>query len=111
MRNLTLVFAGNPTIRKTNVVGSTYRWNIAILAAILLIGVLYFFTVNSLGTKGYAIRKLEQQILVLEESQKNLQMQATESQSINRIKANAQKLNFVPATNVAYLKDFDFALK
>jgi len=64
-----------------------------------------------MGTKGYEIRRLEQQVRQVESEQKNLQIKASDLQSIDRIQTNAQSLNFVPATNITYLKDSDFALK
>jgi hypothetical protein len=64
-----------------------------------------------LGTKGYEIKKLQLQIKQLEESQKALQVQASDLQSIDKISTAAQALKFVPVTNVTYLKATDYALK
>ncbi|MBX4186866.1 MAG: hypothetical protein KW802_01220 [Candidatus Doudnabacteria bacterium] len=90
---------------------SIYRLNLAMFAATVLLSLTYLFVINSLGTKGYEIRKLDQQVRILEDQQKNLQMQAADMQSINRIQTEAKKLNFVPASNITYLKSSDFALK
>ena len=111
MRDLTLAIPQGVVRKKTKSSVSAYRLNLAILASIVLLGLTYLFVVNSLGTKGYEIQKLDQQARALEDQQKDLLMQASDLQSINRIQAEAQKLNFVPATNVTYLKDSDFALK
>ena len=66
---------------------------------------------QAMGTRGYEIRQLEEQVRTLQAEQKQLQLQSSDLQSINRIQTDAQKLNFVPSTNVTYLKDSDFALK
>ena len=97
--------------RNTGSSVSTYRWNLAILVSSVALGLVYLFTINTLGTKGYEIRKLEQEVKLLSEQQKTMQMEASDMQSINRISDEAQKLNFVPASNVSYLKAADFALK
>ena len=111
MRDLSLAIPQGATKRKTKSSVSAYRLNLAILTSIVLLGLTYLFVINSLGTKGYEIQKLDEQARALESQQKNLLMQASDLQSINRIQTEAQKLNFVPAANITYLKDSDFALK
>jgi hypothetical protein len=111
MRDLTLSIPAGLTKRKTKSAASTYRLNLAILVSSMILGLVYLFTVNTLGTKGYEIKKFEAQVRLLEDDQKNLQLQASDLQSINRIETEAQKLNFVPNSNVTYLKNSDFALK
>ena len=111
MRDLSLAIPAGVSRRKTKSAVSSYRLNLAIIASSMILGLVYLFVVNSLGTKGYQIRKLEEQVRVIESDQKNLQLQASDLQSINRIQAEAKQLNFVPNSNVTYLKDADFALK
>lgn len=111
MRDLSLVIPGGFTKKRTGGFVPTKVLNLSILTAILLFGLVYLFEVSALGTKGYQIRGLEQQIRQVQEDQKNLQLRASDLQSISRIKLQAQTLNFVPTTNVTYLKDSDFALK
>jgi cell division protein FtsL len=111
MSYLTLgIPAGFTKKRKGDSVSAKFL-NLTILAAIIFFGLLYLFEINTLGTKGYQIRSLQEQIRVVQEDQKNLQMQASALQSIDRIQQQAQALNFVPATNVTYLKASDFALR
>lgn len=109
MRDLTLSIPLGLNRKKSSF--NTRTLNFSILTAIILLGLVYLFEVTALGTKGYEIKKLEQQVRLVEEEQKNLQIQASDFQSINRIQTQAQKLNFVPTSNVTYLKDSDFALK
>ncbi len=111
MRDLTLAIPSGFTNRKTKTSVSAKILNISILVAIIFFSLAYLFVINAMGTKGYEINKLEAQIRQVEDEQKILQIQASDLQSINRIGTNAQKLNFVPATNVTYIKDSDFALK
>lgn len=112
MRDLSLAIPVDGLARKkSKSSASVYRMNLAIIASIALLSLTYLFMINSLGTKGYEIRKLEEMARNLEDQQKNLQMQSADLQSINRIQTQAQKLNFVPTSNVSYLKASDFALK
>ena len=90
---------------------STHRLNIVLFASTILLGLVYLFVVNSLGTKGYEIRKLELQVRELEDAHKIIQLQVSDFQSINRVSANMEKLNFVPVSNATYLNASDFALK
>jgi cell division protein FtsL len=110
MRDLSLTFSQVGTRRKINSL-SVQQLNLAILAAIGILAVTYLFVVTSLGTRGYEIRNLEQQVRTLQETQKHLQLQSSDLQSITRIQTDAAKFNFVPSTSVTYLKDSDFALK
>ena len=111
MRDLTLAFPSGFGRVKIKSEMSIHRLNLMMLAAILLFGLVYLFVVNSLGTKGYEIRNLESKVQQLEIDQKHLQIQASDMQSLNRIQIDAQKLNFVPTSNITYLKASDFALK
>ena len=111
MRDLTLAFPTGLAKRKTKTSISTYRLNLSLVVSVFMLGITYLFVINSLGTKGYEIRKLEEQVRILEDDQKNLQIQAADLQSINTIMEETSKLNFVPTTNVTYVKESDFALK
>lgn len=111
MRDLSLAIPADFGKRKAKTSGGTYRLNLAIVSSIFILGLVYLFVINGLGTKGYQIRKLEEQVRTLENDQKNLQLQASDLQSINRIETEAKMLNFVPAGDVTYLKDSDFAFK
>ena len=111
MRDLTLSIPSGLTKKRFKGSVSTKILNLSILSAIVFLSLLYLFEVNSLGTQTYQIRKLEQQMRQVEEDQKNLQIQSSDLQSINHLQESVQTLNFVPSTNVIYLKDSDFAFK
>lgn len=85
--------------------------NFAIFAAIVITGLAYLVSINSLSTKGYEIRLLEQKIKNLEATHKNLEVQSSNLQSITRIQREASKLNFVPVGQTVFVKDGGFALK
>jgi cell division protein FtsL len=90
---------------------SVFYLNLAILVVIASLGLVYTFSLNVLGTKGYEIRQTEQQINQLEIQYKNLELQVSNLSSINRIKEEASLLNFVPTSDVTYINASDFALK
>src|SRR5580765_3235211 len=104
MRDLSLAMPMGIARKKTRSSISTKILNLSLLCAVLLFGLVYLFEINALGTKGYEIRGLEQQVRQVEQEQKNLQVESLDLQSSSRIQNNAQQLNFIPATNITYLK-------
>lgn len=96
---------------KTKTKYSILHLNIFLLAAILIFSVTYLLEINSLSTKGYNIKQMEQKIKTLEVENKHLEVQASNLQSISRIQGQAAKSNFVPIGRADYIKDSDFALK
>jgi cell division protein FtsL len=84
---------------------------VALLALITALGFIYLFQVNSLGTRGYEIRQLEQKIKALEAENKVLQIESSSLSSITRIQQQAELLNMVPASGVTYIRDGNYALK
>jgi hypothetical protein len=111
MRDLSLALQQGFEKRKTKTIEPATQINLILLGLIILFGLSYLFIINSLSTKGYEIKKLEQRLINLESSQKKLQVEAADLQSINNLQLEAAKLNFVPATNITYLKDPDYAFK
>ncbi len=85
--------------------------NYAILAFIIFFGLAYLIAINSLGTQGYAIRQLEVKIRQVESKHKFLELEASSLQSISKLQDMANSSAYVPAGNVTYMKDGDFALK
>jgi cell division protein FtsL len=112
MRDLSLALSQPLFRKKTKGDSSSFtHLNLALLALIVTFGFLYLFQINSLGTRGYEIRQMEQKIKVLQAENKGLQIQSSSLSSITQIQKAAENLNMVPATNVTYLKEADFALK
>lgn len=112
MRDISLALTAPFFTKKTkNSSSSALHINLALLALIVTFGFLYLFQINSLGTRGYEIRQMEQQIKVLQAENKELQIQSSSLSSITRIQRDAESLRMVPANNVTYIKDAGFALK
>ncbi len=112
MRDLTLAISNQTITKKRHSnPANVMRWNLAILASILILGLMYLFQINALGTKGYQISNLEKKIKQLEFEQKNLEVQSSELKSITRIQQEAVNRAFVPAAGVSYIQDSDFALR
>jgi hypothetical protein len=111
MRDLTLAIQQSVVRKKQSNPSSTLRWNLAIICSILILGLTYIFQINSLGTRGYAIKDLEKKIKQLEIEHKQLEVQSSGLKSITRIQQEAQTRNFVPTSGVNYIQDGDFALR
>jgi cell division protein FtsL len=114
MRDLSLALAQPLFSRKDRVKGepaSSLHINLALVAMIAALGFVYLFQINSLGTRGYEIRQMEQKIKVLQAENKALQIQSSSLSSITQIQKSAESLQMVPANDVTYLKAADFALK
>jgi cell division protein FtsL len=112
MRDLTLAINQQTISRKKHSnPAAILRWNLAILTCIMILGLGYLIQINTLGTRGYAIKNLEQKIKQLELEHKQLEVQSSGLKSITRIQQEAENRNFVPATGVNYLQDGDFALR
>ena len=112
MRDLSLAISQPLQKKKTKAdPTSILQFNILVLALIVAFGFLYVFQINSLGTRGYEIRQLEQKIKVLQVENKALQLHSSNLSSITKIQKDAEALGMVPASNVTYIKDANFALK
>lgn len=109
MRNLTLSLTGGFAQTKFN--SSVFRWNVAIVVCIAMLAATYLWQINSLSTRGYEIKKIEKDLTILQSQQKHLEMEVSNLQSINRIESASERLNYVPATGVTYIKDANYALK
>jgi len=85
------------------------NWGVWIFSFLVIFGVLYVFQANSLSTKGYEIKQLEQQQAELLESLKRLELEAAELKSIESIETEMKTLNMVPVPGVNYMRDRDYA--
>ena len=111
MFDLTIAIPQAITRKKSGNLNSLYRRNLLLAGLILFFGIFYLFEVNALSTKGYEIKTLERKHKTLGVEQKHLEIQASNLQSISRIKQVIENNNFVPVKDVTYIKDSDFALK
>jgi hypothetical protein len=76
---------------------------ISIGALILLLAVLILFHENANATKGYSLRKLENQRSVLLLEQEVLNMRIADAQSLEKLQNDAQILQMRPYTKVKYV--------
>jgi hypothetical protein len=79
------------------------RLNGLLAAMIVVAGVTYLAQANSLVTKGYHIRELEQDIKALEQSTRQLELQAVELRSIEAVQARVSQLNMEAVTETEFL--------
>jgi len=79
-------------------------YGVMMLALIVICGVLYLSQVNSLATKGYKVKDLENKVSHLESVNKKLQVEVTEMRSMANIEQRLVQLNMVPVGHVEYIK-------
>lgn len=77
---------------------------IAVFAAIALMTLVYLVQVNTFSTKGFEIRTLQKKIDTLKDQQKDLQLQAAQLQSFQRIQGDPAIMNMVPVTSISYIQ-------
>lgn len=81
-----------------------------LMSLLFVLGVSYLLQVNSISTKGYEIKKLEQRLLELKEINDRLEIETRSLQAIETIEAQTRTLNLVPASNVNHvLMDSNFS--
>lgn len=105
-----LALQAQPARKKTRNY-SIPKINFVLSGLVIFLAVVYLVAISSLSTKGYEIKQLEQKIKALETQHKHLEVQTSNLQSINRIKQEADKLNFVPVGQPTFMPDSDYALK
>jgi hypothetical protein len=109
MRDLSQTIA-TTSYKKTEGI-TALQINFALCLLLVAVGLVYLFSVNTMATEGYRIKQLSAQISKLEEEHKGLELQSSTLQSVSTIQSESTLSNFVPATNVTYIKDDSFALK
>jgi len=83
----------------------------AVLVCLFAFGVAYLIQVNSISTKGYEIKKLEQRLLELKETSERLEFEARSLKSIETIQAQAAVLKLVPSKGVNYTSGNGYAFQ
>ena len=78
---------------------------ICVLMVCVTLGVLisYLVQANSIATKGYQIKELEQKMYTLERSSRDLESQALRLQSIQNISSKIDSLDMEVAKGIEYL--------
>ncbi|KKQ79702.1 MAG: hypothetical protein UT02_C0026G0004 [Parcubacteria group bacterium GW2011_GWC2_38_7] len=67
--------------------------------------VLYLAQVNTIASKGFALRDLQRQIATLQLENEKLSVNVVELKSMNELNAKVADLKMVPITTVAYYKN------
>lgn len=101
--------SNTPNPKKSNV--TAFRVNLVLFSLILISGLVYIFSINAMATQGFRTKKLTSDLANLETQHKKLELQNSTLQSVATIQEDTSHLNFVPASNITYLKDDNFALK
>jgi cell division protein FtsL len=78
--------------------------NLVAMALILVMGALYLVQVNRATTKGYQIRDLEKKIQAVEDSNRKIELEVAELQSLDSIEERIDKLGMVPVDHIDYVK-------
>jgi len=87
-----------------NICSKMQQFQIVFVVGCVMFGGAYFWQVNSLATRGYEIRDLEKNIQELKRSTQQLQIQAAEEQSLDKVTEKIKQLNMVLPEKVEYLR-------
>ena len=79
-------------------------WLLLLVIIIGTAGLVYLSQVNSLATKGYKIKELENKAADLRDQNKQYELQITELRSTARINEAIKKLEMVEVARVEYLR-------
>lgn len=77
--------------------------NLTVISLLLVVGVSYLVQVNSLVTKGYAIKDLENRVDELKKQSNELELQVLDLQSMETVKNKVTQLDMVAIGEVDYL--------
>ena len=88
-----------------------FRLNMGLLFLLLALSLTYVFSVNSIATANYQIKKISNQLSNLDAQHNDLELKNSTLQSVTTIQAETSQLDFVPTTSMTYLRDDSFALK
>ena len=110
MRDLSYTL-GQTTTKNSLFTVSAFQINLVLVTCIVLLSLAYLFTINGMASAGMKIKKLDSTITQLELDHNKLELQNSSLQAVSTIQEATAKFNFVPTTNVSYIKDDNFALK
>lgn len=81
--------------------------NVFLGILVVFSAIAYLFQVNSLATKGYEIKELEQKLEALMETKRDLETRSLELQSMSVISSKVQEMNMVPIENARLISPED----
>jgi len=82
----------------------TKVFNIAVLVAICLTGVIYLAKINNMATRGFKIKELEEKQAALEENIKKTELQVANLQSTQKIQERINNLDMASVAKVEYVR-------
>lgn len=68
-----------------------------------LLSLFYLAQANQTATNGYQIRELEEELDVLKEENKKLELKAAELQSVRKVEEGVKHLNMIPIDKLMYI--------
>ncbi|MFH1427962.1 MAG: hypothetical protein ABIG60_05570 [Patescibacteria group bacterium] len=80
--------------------------NIIMLIFIVIAGVFYLVTMNDLIVKGFKLQEFKNEITILKNENKDLELKVMALESLNNLHEKAAKLNMVAVGEVDYLTVF-----
>lgn len=83
---------------------SSVSWIMIFCVIMFLAGIVYLYQVNSLATKGFEIKEIENKIQEAEKEYKQLQIKEIELRSMNNIEKATEDLNLVNSADITYLE-------
>lgn len=82
------------------------------LALVLLVfGIVYLVQVNTISTKGYDIKKLQQKLSDLKETNKRLELEVSSTKAIQNLETTVKSLNLVPSGAIKYVNQSGYAFE
>ena len=77
--------------------------SVAIFLALIISGFAYLALINSVSTRGFEIKELEEKIELLKDTNGKMEMEAAELQSMNVIAAASKQMNLKAIENPEYV--------
>ncbi|MFA6382645.1 MAG: hypothetical protein WCX08_05265 [Candidatus Buchananbacteria bacterium] len=89
---------------------SSQDLKVMLVTLIAVAGISYLIQINSLATKGYQIKELENRVAELSQENSDLQLDALSLQSMGAVKEKVDKLGLVASGKADYLQTTPVAL-
>jgi len=78
--------------------------NVLILAMVLLLGLVYLWQINNLVRQGYTLRNFQGEIKLLQEENRKLQLDISQSQSLPKLQEAVKDFGLVLVSNVSHIE-------
>ena len=82
----------------------TQHIGVALFASLVVLFLVYLVQVNNFATKGYEIKQLQTRIGGLQSQYKQLETQAAQLQSIQRVQGDQNTASMVPVAKINYIQ-------